>query len=349
MTAAATEAGAVTVAAAFAATAARCPQHDFLEVLPTVAAALNTEARTWSYAQAAAEVQRLRSAYAAAGYGHGHRAGLLLRNRPEFLFHFIALNALGVSVVPISPEWRAAELEYLIGHSEICVAATTIERADALRAAAARCGRPLALTDAQGSRIPAAPTAAPDAGRAPDEDTECALLYTSGTTGRPKGCVLPNEYFLCAGRWYTQVGGLCEVRPGVERMLTPLPMMHMNAMAYSTMCMILAGGCLVLLDRFHPRSWWESVRQSRATIVHYLGVMPAILLAAAPDPMDRRHHVRFGFGAGDQPPPPRPLRGALRVPAAGGLGDDRDRRRRGHHRQPRAAPRRHRQHRRARR
>ena len=84
-------------------------------------------------------------------------------------------------------------------------------------------------------------------------------------------------------------------------MLTPLPMMHMNAMAYSTLCMILAGGCLVLLDRFHPRTWWPSVRQSRATIVHYLGVMPAILLADAPTPEDRRHSVRFGFGAGVNP------------------------------------------------
>ena len=295
---AATAAGADTVAAAFAATAARYPQHDFLQVLPEVAAALNVAARCWTYAQTASEVARLRAAYAAAGYGHGHRAGLLLLNRPEFLFHFIALNSLGVSVVPISPEWRAAELEYLIGHSEICVAASLDERAAALRLAAQHCGRTLALTDPAGSTIPKAAVPATEASRAPDEDTECALLYTSGTTGRPKGCVLPNEYFLCAGRWYNTAGGLCEVRAGVERMLTPLPMMHMNALAYSTMCTILAGGCLVLLDRFHPRSWWRSVRQSRATIVHYLGVMPAMLLADAPDPEDRRHCVRFGFGAG---------------------------------------------------
>ncbi|HUL18460.1 MAG TPA: AMP-binding protein [Steroidobacteraceae bacterium] len=301
MTAPDAPAGADTVAAAFAASVARYGQHDFLEVLPEVAAALGVEARTWSYAQAAREVARLQQAYAAAGYGHGHRAGLLLLNRPEFLFHFVALNALGVSVVPISPEWRSAELEYLIAHSEICVVASIPERTAALQLAARNCGRELAVTDPAGSAIPAAPGAAPEVGRAPDADSECALLYTSGTTGRPKGCVLPNEYFLVAGRWYTQVGGLCEVRPGVERLLTPLPMMHMNAMACSTLCMILAGGCLVLLDRFHPRSWWPSVRQSRATIVHYLGVMPAILLADAPTPEDRHHSVRFGFGAGVNP------------------------------------------------
>ena len=82
--------------------------------------------------------------------------------------------------------------------------------------------------------------------------SECALLYTSGTTGRPKGCILPNEYFLWAGHWYAGLGGLCEIRPGAERMITPLPLTHMNAMACSTMCMLLTGGCLVAVDRFHP-------------------------------------------------------------------------------------------------
>ena len=289
------------VAAAFAAATARFRGHDFLLVLPQVAAEFGIAARSYTYAEAAAEVARLETSYRAAGYGHGHRAGLLLLNRPEFLFHFLALNALGVSVVPLSPEWRAAELEYLIGHSEICVAATIPERAAALAEAARAAGRSLALTDPRGSAIPAAPGAPPDAAHPIDADTECALLYTSGTTGRPKGCVLANEYFLCAGRWYASLGGLARVRPGVERMLTPLPMLHMNAMACSTVCTILTGGCLVLLDRFHPSSWWASVRESRATIVHYLGVMPAILLANPPAPRDRDHDVRFGFGAGVNP------------------------------------------------
>jgi acyl-CoA synthetase (AMP-forming)/AMP-acid ligase II len=88
------------------------------------------------------------------------------------------------------------------------------------------------------------------------------------------------------------------VRRDTERVITPLPLSHMNAMAFSTMLVLTAGGCLVQLDRFHPQSWWDSVRESRATIVHYLGVMPAMLLAAAPSPVDRDHAVRIGFGAG---------------------------------------------------
>ena len=81
-------------------------------------------------------------------------------------------------------------------------------------------------------------------------------------------------------------------------MLTPLPLVHMNAMAYSTMAMVLTGGCLIPLDRFHPKTWWDSVRESRATVVHYLGVMPAMLMKAPATADDRRHSVRFGFGAG---------------------------------------------------
>jgi acyl-CoA synthetase (AMP-forming)/AMP-acid ligase II len=74
-------------------------------------------------------------------------------------------------------------------------------------------------------------------------------------------------------------------------MITPLPIFHMNAMAYSLMAMIAVGGCLTALDRFHPRSWWDSVRAARATCLHYLGVMPSMLMSAAPGPQDRDHQA----------------------------------------------------------
>ena len=123
-------------------------------------------------------------------------------------------------------------------------------------------------------------------------------MYTSGTTGRPKGCILSNEYFLWNGDWYAQLGGPCELNPGHDVLVTPLPMYHMNAMASSTMGMLMSGSCIVPLDRFHPSTWWQSVRESNATIVHYLGVMPAILMSQEPSELDKVHQVRFGFGAG---------------------------------------------------
>ena len=290
-----------TVHQAFALAAVRWARHPFLCVLDETASIYGIEAGELSYAEAATRIEALREAYAAAGYGHGHRVGLLLENRPAFFLHWFALNALGVSVVPINPDMRAAELEYLVGHSEIALAVALPNRHEDLLAAARRADHPLAVTADAGTEPFVAPPpafAAPLADTQPGELTECALLYTSGTTGRPKGCILPNRYFLHAGRWYAGIGGLAALREGEERMITPLPLVHMNAMAYSAMAMVLTGGCLIALDRFHPRSWWDSVRNARATVVHYLGVMPAMLMKAAPAAADRDHAVRFGFGAG---------------------------------------------------
>jgi acyl-CoA synthetase (AMP-forming)/AMP-acid ligase II len=218
----------------------------------------------------------------------------MLENRPAFFFHWLALNALGASVVPINPEWRSAELEYLVGHSGMAVAVVPAERVEDLRLAGVDAESRLAVTTPDLEMLGTGEAVVGVAAA----DTECALLYTSGTTGRPKGCVLANEYFLWAGYWYAHIGGLCRIVPGKERLITPLPMTHMNAMAFSTMVMLLTGGCIVPLDRFHPGNWWNSVRESRASIVHYLGVMPAMLLGAAPEESDRMHSVRFGFGAG---------------------------------------------------
>ncbi|WP_428538097.1 hypothetical protein [Rhodopila sp.] len=63
--------------------------------------------------------------------------------------------------------------------------------------------------------------------------------------------MLANSYFLAAGDWYACLGGLASLRQ--ERMLTPLPLHHMNALACSVMAMLLTGGCLIPLDWFHPR------------------------------------------------------------------------------------------------
>ncbi|MFO1465077.1 MAG: AMP-binding protein [Steroidobacteraceae bacterium] len=313
-----------TVHAAFQRSAAAQPQAPFLFVESVTAAGYGIPAGTLSYGDAAAQIESLRSRYAAAGYGPGHRVGLMLANRPAFFCHWFALNALGASVVPISTEMRSAEWSYLIGHSEMCLAICLPGREAELEAAAregarehgAAASRFVAIAEpaARGPGIlPAAPdtqanglaglTAGLDAAgeAAVSRARECALLYTSGTTGRPKGCQLSNDYFLRCGDWYTGVGGLCEVRTGRERVITPLPLSHMNAMAVSAMMAVRSGGCIVQLDRFHPASWWQSVRESGATIAHYLGVMPAMLLAAPASPQDREHQLRFGFGAGVDP------------------------------------------------
>ena len=226
-----------------------------------------------TYAQAQERVAGIARIYRGKGYAQGHRVALRLPNGAEFLLHFLALNSLGVAVVPMNPDYQRSEADYVVSHSE---AALVVD------------GPMLARFD---------PPAAPPAGNA----DECALLYTSGTTGKPKGCLLSNFYFLNVGQRYIAEGGLCAVRFGEERLITPLPLFHMNALAVSTTAMILSAGCVVQLDRFHPKTWWRDVVDSRATIVHYLGVMPAILLQLPPTADDRAHRIRFGFGANANP------------------------------------------------
>lgn len=290
-----------TVYAAFQDTAARHPNRAFLNVLPETAEIYGIAAGEVSYAAAAREVAALRENIAAAGYLPGQRVMLLVENRPAFFLWWLALNGLGLSVVPVNPDLRAAELSYMIDHAEPVLAVAIPSRGDDLRAAARQAGRDMPVI-APGDPLPSPVTftaiAAHNGGA---ENAEAALLYTSGTTGQPKGCILTNTYFLDAGRWYADTGGLCALSQDRERMITPLPIFHMNAMAYSFMAMIAVGGCLTALDRFHPRTWWASVRASGATCLHYLGVMPSMLMGAEESEADRDHSVRFGFGAGVDP------------------------------------------------
>ncbi len=255
-----------TVFSAFDQAARAHPARPFLHAYP--------EDLRLSYGEALEHIAGLAARYRSRGYGAGQRVALRLENCPEFLLHFLALNAVGASVVPLNPDYRAAELEYVLGHSEA--------------------GLLIESSFLKGDFDP------PPAGKPCGAD-ECALLYTSGTSGKPKGCLLSDFYFLNAGRRYLAEGGLCSVRFGAERLVTPLPLFHMNALAVSTLAMILAAGCVVQLDRFHPKTWWRDVAASGATIVHYLGVMPAVLLKLEPALHDRAHRVRFGYGANANP------------------------------------------------
>lgn len=287
---------ATTVYARFRETALRRGEGGFLNVLPETAGIYGIAAGEISYRAMLERIEARRQAFAEKGYGEGHRVGLLLQNRPVFVELWFALNALGVSVVPINPDLRMSELEYIVAHSEMNAAVVLAERRAEVEAAARQAGRPIPVVTGDDD------SPAPYDGNRPLRPaggaTECALLYTSGTTGQPKGCVLTNAYFLHSGNWYRDAGGLIGLRMDRERMITPLPLFHMNAMAVSLMAMVSVGGCLTMLDRFHPRSWWSSVRDSRATCLHYLGVMPSMLMSAAPSEEDRQHTVRFGFGAG---------------------------------------------------
>lgn len=283
---------------AFVDSCASYGDRPFLHIPATATTSYANQAIEYSYDEAAAQVEARRIQYARKGYGKPMRVGLLLENRAEYFFHWLALNSLGCSVIPLHPDMPTTEMGYFLEFGEAVLAIALPEAVDRLQSACAGISPapPVVACDSL-STLPDAPAGKDDT--TVDRSTECALLYTSGSTGKPKGCILDNDYFLFAGHWYNTIGGLVDVEPGRERLLTPLPLNHMNAMACSTMAMIMSGGCIVQLDRFHPSTWWQSVRDSGATIVHYLGVLPAMLLEMPADPAhDFRGQVKFGFGAG---------------------------------------------------
>lgn len=301
------EPGTQSIWQAFAASAGLLPDRPVFNVLSETAGIYGIEPGETSYRQVQEQVTELAAALQQKGYGPGFRVMLLLENRPQFFVWLLALNRIGASVVPVNPDLRHSELTYMAGHSEPSLIVALADRCDGLAAAAREAGLSVPVI-APGDVVPQPGTAGAvalrvDAGGEPldGEEMEAALLYTSGTTGSPKGCILTNTYFLEAGRWYAEAGGLCALNTDGERMITPLPVFHMNAMAYSFMAMVAVGGCLTVLDRFHPSSWWKSVRESGATCLHYLGVMPSMLMGAPESREDRNHSVRFGFGAGVDP------------------------------------------------
>jgi acyl-CoA synthetase (AMP-forming)/AMP-acid ligase II len=259
------------------------------------------EGKEFTWQQTWAEVEKRKAHYAAAGYGPGHRVAILFDQRPEFVFHHFALNALGCSTVPISPDYRQDEIAYLLDHSEASLAIAIAPRLPDLAAASDTLSQPVPVLpfDDLAHPLPAPPTLA--AQFVPNATTEAALLYTSGTTGRPKGCIMSNEYFHTFGSWFLSRGGRLAMEEGKERLYNPLPLHHANCLSISLPAMLISGGCLVFPDRFHAGTFWKDIVTCRVTALQFQGVIPAILMKLPESPEDRAHAVKFALCAGIEP------------------------------------------------
>lgn len=282
---------------AFSESCQRAPNHAFL------AESALSGGRSWTFQEAEVIVNDLSLAYERRGWGAGHRVALAVGNQPRHFFHFLALNRLGASIVPLNPDHRALEIRHALSLSKADLIVARPDRYETIEEAVAGYlelqSIPLVAVDSLQADLPEAR----HLGFANGDvfEREAVILFTSGTSGLAKACVLTNRYVLTAGAWYRDMGGHLHLRPGLDRLLNPLPVFHMNCGITSIAAVCLTDNCLVLPDRFHATSWWEDCVRSEATAIHYLGIMPPVLFKNATDSWERLHKVRFGLGAGCDP------------------------------------------------
>jgi crotonobetaine/carnitine-CoA ligase len=246
-----------------------------------------------------ADVARLTAGYARAleerGVRPGDRVAVMLANEPSFPLTWLALSALGAAMVPVNTKYQTADAGHVLRASR----ASAIVAGEAFEPVL-RQVRP----DVPGLRqvlpaadIDAAARQAPDdvalaGGPGQDEEPDPAgianIQFTSGTTGRPKGCLLPHRY------WTQLAGGLVTEFPYLTEhdvMLTAQPFHYIDPQ-WNVAASLLSGAGLVILDGFHPSSFWSKVREHRVTYFYCLGAMPTLLLRMPPDQADRDHAVR---------------------------------------------------------
>ncbi|MBX6377268.1 MAG: long-chain-fatty-acid--CoA ligase [Clostridia bacterium] len=238
--------------------------------------------RTLDYAGLHERTGRVAAGLAAAGVKRDDRVVLSLRNRPETLEALMAVMKAGAVAVPTNPSFSARELGYVIGQSGASAVVcegdqlptlqvllpslpgvrTVVVVGDPDRApgAGAAGGAP-APTVIGYADLLTAPAPLHDVGAG--EDDLALILFTSGTTGDPKGAMLSHGGLLFS------VDALCRItRMGPEdRSLGCLPYHHIFAIAVEYFVMLMAGGSIVLRDSFHPRSAAQDVERHRATFL----------------------------------------------------------------------------------
>ncbi len=237
-----------------------------------------------------------------AGYGKNQRFALLLGNSIEHFLVKLALNRIGISCVPLNPDSSEHEISFILDDSAATLVITCkkwlklVAKSIKINRSTAR----VVLIEEIFANIPNN-TERWTSNSKIETETEASLLYTSGTTGKPKGCILSNEYELMCGDSYRNIGPPVSLKINGDKIFNPLPSYHINAGVLTFFGVLLTGNCLVLPDRFSISSFWHDIEKNNATIFHYLGVIIAVILSQESKSFQIPKSLRLGLGAGVEP------------------------------------------------
>jgi crotonobetaine/carnitine-CoA ligase len=257
------------------------------------------------------ESNRLAHALRAVGVQHGDRVATLLENRAEQVVSFFAALKLGAIQVPINNAYKGEFLRHQLADSG---AKVFILQGDFASRAVEVVGpetpdlRHVVVVDPPDAVIDAVPALtwqdALDAGG--DEpvtgievrpgDLAC-FIYTAGTTGPSKGCMLPQNYIVSLA---DQIARAWDRRAD-DVVFTPLPLFHFNAISVCVVGTLLVGGRAAIERRFSVSNFWPEIKRTGATMVSMLG-SPAILIANAEDHPDQAGHRLRLCAAAPMPP-----------------------------------------------
>ncbi len=252
-----------------------------------------------------AEFDRLsnRAAHALCGLGvaRGDRVTLALGNSVEYLVAAFGVLKAGGVLHPINPALGAEELSYILGHAAPRVVVADAASVPRLRAPhltwpagatlASFGGGGDAALDVLLDRSPDTPLAA-----AIGPADGSTLLYTSGTTGKPKGVLFRHRSTGAASRHFVELLGIT----GDDTILAVTPLFHGNA--WGAACTALeAGGTVAFPKAFRASEFWPLVHETGATVLYTLGTILAILLAQEPTPLERDNPLRVILGLGSAP------------------------------------------------
>lgn len=230
-----------------------------------------------SYVDYAAKVSGCAHALRDLGVGRGDAVAAVLPNSPLLLTLWLAVAKLGAVFVPLNPALRDAELEPLLAHSEAALVVTD---------------RPLPWQTIRPDELDVTAPTAPDVQVDPGDPV--TLLYTSGTTGAPKGCVLTHTS-------YTAPAPAFVLRLGLEpedRLLACLPLFHMAGQSFAVSA-LQAGASIGVVPKFSVSGFWDQVARFDATVFRHLGEMLTLVLRSPAEPAD--HNLRLVYGGGARP------------------------------------------------